>query len=186
MNHCSKKHPCQRRISRWPSPRGIPAPWGPLVTRVGLLPPGFWVAQQPSKPFSASLSSCFSASLSSCLEQKSPRNPSMGSGFFGKRQIWPQVGVHKLFISHPVDSDSPLIVVCIGGGGGGISPAGRQETPDTAGHSVFLTCMNGLTIHTAVIPAVWPFSLLLFRIYMRFAFRSTLIPCTRQPLTLSL
>lgn len=46
----------------------------------------------------------------------------MGSGFFGKRQIWPQVGVHKLFISHPVDSDSPLIVVCMGSGESCLEP----------------------------------------------------------------
>lgn len=67
------------------------------------------------------------------------------------------MGVHKLgcaqaciqllplclFISHPSDSDSLLIVVCMGVDWG--SSPGRQETPDAAGHSVFLTCVNGLT-----------------------------------------
>lgn len=50
----------------------IPVPWGPLATRVGLLPPG-WLgatAKDVSQPLSAA--------LSSCLEQKNPKEPQHG------------------------------------------------------------------------------------------------------------
>lgn len=101
-------------------------------------------------------------------------------------RIWPPVGVRKL-LSVILRSLTLYLLWFVWGWGRG-SSAGRQETPDTAGHSVFITCVNGLTNGLAnAIPATWQFSsLLLFRIYMRFALRSTLIPCTQRPLTPSL
>lgn len=53
------------------------------------------------------------------------------------------MGVHKLFISHPRIMTLYLLLF-IWGGRVGDSSVGRQETPDAAGHSVFLTCVNGL------------------------------------------
>lgn len=78
-----------------------------------------------------------------------------------------------------------LLFVWGGGGDAGASAAGRQETPDSAGHSVFLTCVKP-TIEPVRFQPRGNSLCFLFRIYMRFTLRCTLTPCTQRPLTLSL
>lgn len=146
---------------------------------------------------------CFSTIL--CIpffpvwNRRTQGTPAWGSKCISKSQrfalLWvcTNLGVHKLaYSSYPCVFLSVILriltlflLLFVWGlaGGGGSSP-GRQETPDAAGHSVFLTCVNGLTNQCDSSRVV--ISLPLSRIYMRLALRSVWIPCTQRPLSPSL
>lgn len=137
-------------------------PGAPLATRVGLLPPG-WLG-----------ATAFQGT------------PAWGSGCFSKFGGFGLLWACASFLSVILRSLTLYLLWFVRGGVGWMwgSSAGRQKTPDTAGHSVLLTCERTNRPMRFQLWGSCPLCFL-FRIYMRFALRSTLIPCTQRPLTSS-